>query len=506
MYELREYQQKSVDLALQRVSEGQRPIICAPTGSGKSIIAAEIARRSLAQGKRSLIASGRREIIEQMTETVSKHCGVANVSLLMAGERYRHGAPITVASWDTLKARWDKSHAWRVSADTVLWDECHLSLSKKMSEKVLPFYENSDVIGLTATPAKKSGRGLGSYYTRIIRVRTVRELQDDGYLARTEYWAGSHIDTSKLRTKQGDFDGKQLASASNDAKLVGDVVDNWLRLASDRHTIVFAVDIAHAEALASGFQSAGIEAEVLHSQIDLNTRKLLTQQFKRKKFQVLVNVNVATYGYDVPSVNCVVLARATKSIVMHHQAIGRGLRPKSDNDYLVVLDHGDNVRRLGFIEDEIRWRLDETRSAATNYKRQKDDEAGRERDLTKCKQCSHLFTASRTCPKCGWEKPRQQRHVETVDANLVKIARDQGTSSGDEFPEPKMFYRMLRGYAASQGYSDGWAAHRWKEKHSKFPPKEWKHLTPLVPHARVKSWVRSRQIAWAKRPYAHANG
>jgi len=369
-----------------------------------------------------------------------------------------------------------------------------------MCQTIIPHYTDAMNIGLTATPARQSGRGLGSHFTRIIQVQSVQQIIDSGYLAGCEYWAGSHADVSGVRTVNGDFENKGLSSIMNDSVLIGDVVDNWLRLANDRHTIVFATDIAHAEALTKRFQSVGVDAEVIHSKTALSTRSKLTEDFRKQRFQMLINVGIATYGYDVPSVNCVVLARPTKSIVLHLQMIGRGMRPKPDCGFCMVLDHADNVRRLGAAEDEIRWTLDERKCAATNFKRHLDQQNDtKEAELTVCEQCSYIFGSSRICPQCGWEKPLMARDIESVDADLVKIRHARGEVTETDWPDRLTVFRMLKGHALTKGYKAGWAAYQYKNKFQIWPARAWNDYGSLEPSKRVKNWILSRQIAYARK-------
>lgn len=470
--------------------------------SGKTVIAGQMARDFMEQGKRVMFLSGRREILRQSYDVFADFCGHDKVGFLMAGESpWWFYPPVTVASQDTLKARWDKADSWRVPADVVMYDECHLSLSPKMVKTVIPFYGDKVNVGFSATPAKQSGKGLGSHYTRIIQVRSVNQLVDAGHLAPCEYWAGSHADVSGLRTVNGDYENRGLSRAANDNVLIGDVVDNWLRIASERHTIVFAVDIAHAVALTEKFQAAGIDAEVLHSRLAPETRTQISDDFKRGDIQVLINVGIATYGYDVPSVSCVVLARPTKSIVLHLQMIGRGMRPKADGGHCVVLDHADNVRRLGAAEDEIRWCLDDGRTAATNVRKQVDEKTKRgDSELTTCDDCGHMFNRSRICPKCGWEKPLPAKDIETVRADLVKYREPKDTkATGDGWPNPENFYRMLMHHAMVKGYKPGWAYHKFREQMDSEPERHWQGLLPIKPTPRVANWIRSQQIRYAKR-------
>lgn len=503
-FDLYPFQAEALATTYQRVADGHRPIVCAPTGSGKTVIAGQVAKDSMDAGKRVLWMTGREEIIRQAYKTFTDMCGVKNVGVLCAGLEgevpWWFYPPVTIASWDTLKARWHKSETWQIPAEVVMFDEAHLSLSKKMTETVIPYYRDRECIGFTATPARKSGKGLGAFYTRIIQVRRVQDIIDDGYLAAPEYWAGKHSD--KLGSvaydyKSGDYNQKQLGEVHRDDVLIGDVIDNWLRLAKDRHTIVFAVDIAHAQALAERFQSVGITSEAIHSKMTHHTRSEISEQFRRQDIQVLVNVGIATYGYDVPEINCVQVARPTKSIVLWHQMVGRGLRPKPNGDHCMVLDHGDNVRRLGCIEDEIRWRLDEGREAATNTTREGDPSRRKpaETPPTECGACHHIFARSRVCPKCGWEKPAPARDLETIEADLVKVRKSRKELELEGLDRGK-WMRMIRGWCEAHGHKPGAAYHAFRDKFGEDPPNEWGSEAPDV---RVNAFMQHRMIKWAKR-------
>lgn len=502
-FDLRDYQSEAKAKTYERVDEGHRPIVCSQCGSGKTVIAAHMAKDAIEEERRVLWMTGREEIIRQAYRTFSEVCGVKNVGVLCAAlaseTPWWFYPPITLASWDTLKARWDKSDTWKIPADLVLVDEAHLSLSPKMSRTVMPYYEDRTVIGMTATPSRRNGRGLGSYYTRIIQVRSAEQLIEDGHLAPCEYWSGSHPDTAKIPIdhKTGEFRTTELGAAHRGGGLIGDVVKHWFKRASDRQTIVFAVDIAHAVALCEEFQAKGVTAEVIHSKMRRSTRDQISEQFRAGAFQVLVNVGIATYGYDVPEVGCVVVARATRSIVLWHQMLGRGIRPKADGSFCIVLDHGNNWRRLGCIEDEIRWRLDEGREAAVNTTRQGDPSRDKppKAPPTECGNCHYVFERSRFCPKCGWEKPVQARNVATIDGELVRVRKARATA---ELNEQREFFLMLRHYQEGKHWSIGWALHKYEEKYKEMPPKAWNRLPTIKPSSKVRSWIRSRQIAWAK--------
>lgn len=485
---------QSDDVAYFAANRDRRIIHCAPTGSGKTVIQALIAKRELDEGRRTCILTPRAEIFDQTRDTLVEVCGAENIGMLRAGHYWNRNAPIAVVSWPTLIARRRRSDAWMPMVQTVLVDECHLSASPKMSE-VLDYYrEHATVHGFTATPARQTGMGLGNFYDRIYQVTSVSRLIDEGYLAQCEYYAGAAPDLTGVHVRQGDYVSKELGERCT--VLIGDVVDNWLRLASDRHTIVFAVDVAHAEALADRFRAVGVTAEAIHVHKHQDERERIVRDFKAQRIQVLTNVSIASYGFDAPSVNCVVAARPTKSIVLWLQMLGRGMRPNPDGGPTLVLDHTQNTVQLGMADDVFRWRLSERRSACENWTRHEANEQ-REPRVYECESCHYVFTAQRNCPRCNWEVPARRRDVEAVEATLTRLD-GKGRELPDDWPADSFFYRMLLQYARDHKYAPGWAAHKFREKLGRWPdyPKD---MLGVVPSPRVLNWIRSRNIAYAKR-------
>lgn len=439
----------------------------------------------------------REELVYQMRDTMREVCGPHNVGVLKSGEHWRRDLPIQVISWPTMLARTARDEMWFPDVDTLAIDECHLALSRKMVERILPYYaDRTEVFGVTATPARKSGHGLGNFFTEIKNVISVRQLVKMGRLAPLEYWGGSIADTTGVRSTHGDFNAKQLSDKL--MVLVGDVVDNWGRLAADRHTLVFACDIAHCEALAERFQKAGVAAVSLHQYKTPDERRRIVKAFRERVVQVIVNVGIASYGFDVPSVDCVVLARPTKSLVLHLQMIGRAMRVCEGKEFGMILDHGGNVRRHGQADDLFRWKLDRKSIAATNWSRHEANEKKEELEdkSFECKTCGLIFSRSRVCPKCGESVPLPKIDREAIDADLVRLSKRKKDGQND-WPENRVFYLMLRHYQENKRYKVGWARHKYREKVGKWPG-HWDSLETIEPSVRVANWIRSRQIAYAK--------
>ena len=506
MFEDRQYQTDAIDYIINEPDD-RRPILCAPTGSGKTVICAKIAKHYLDQGKTFGFLTPREEILWQNHGVMQEICGQSNVSVFKAGENWRSWLPIHIISWPTLRARAGKEHLLWPDVDVLAIDEAHLSLSHQMVEKVLPHYleKGTKIFGVTATPARKSGKGLGDFFTFIKNVTSVRQLVKDGYLAPCEYWGGELADLTGVQVVRGDYNEKQLAAAC--APLVGDVIDNWARLASGRHTIVYAVNIAHCEALTERFQQAGVKAAALHIHKTPERRHEINVAFKRREIQVLVNVTIASYGYDAPSVDCIVLASPTKSVVLWLQRIGRGMRPHPDKEFCMVIDHTGGVRdpELGYADDLRRWRLDKRKEASGNWSRDDHNEKKEESKTHECEECLYIFSRSLACPKCGWEVPLPKKDVAAVDADLVRISRQMNDGMPKGWPEPRRFYLMLLYHARMCGMNEKWAYFSYRDFAAEnidlrptSAPLDWKSEEGIRPTIRVKNWISQRRKAYVE--------
>lgn len=508
--EPRQYQADDVTYAMNHGIK-DRVIHCASTGSGKTVMQGLICKREMDRGNGTAILTPRNEIFGQTYEMVAGLCGASNVSKLRAyrkAEQWNPVNPVHVVSWPTMIARAKKSDFFFPDVKRVLVDECHLSMAPKILEMLEHYAPKAVIDGYTATPARMTGKGLGRFFTEIKHVTSVRQLIKDGYLAPVEYWGGATPDLKGIKIQRGDYEVGKLSKAC--ITLVGDVVENWLRLAAERHTIVFAVDIAHCEMLAHKFKAVGIKAAPLHVRMDQEDRDEVVRQFKAGEIQVLVNVSIASYGFDAPIVDCVVIARPTKSIVLHLQMIGRGMRPAvnesgnriadpSDPNFKIcmVLDHAGNVQNLGQADDLFRWRLDDGKDACENWSK-RDESGEREKSVTHtCQECWHIFSESRVCPKCGWKVPFSKQDVETADGDLVRIGKKLLDKLPEGWPSHEVFYAMLIGYGASKGYKPGWASVKYKEKVNEWPERHWMNMASVPMSPIIKNWIISRNIAYA---------
>lgn len=370
----------------------------------------------------------------------------------------------------------------------MLVDEAHLSITITR-EQLLGLWPDALRIGLTATPTRKDGRALGLLYDTIIEPATTAELTRDGYLVPARYWSWPTPDLGGVRVTAGDYNLHDLAGVMNRAPLLGDIVGHWLTHAADRRTVVFCTSIAHAVALAEAFRRAEVPAEHVDAGTPAPARAATFKRFGLGETQVLTNCFLAAYGFDLPVLACIVLARPTRSLMLYLQMLGRGLRIAPGKRDCLVLDHAGCVHQHGFAADPRRWTLE------GRYALEPAPTRGRpERPATECPACHAVWSGSPRCPECGYELRPAGRMVETVEGDLVEMA----VGAQPDVQDRAVFYAELRGVAAEKGYKSGWAAHKFRERYGDFPPWRWNAAPAAEPSATTRSWVKSRVIAWAR--------
>jgi DNA repair protein RadD len=245
---LRPYQLDSV----ARIIAAIDPMVVAPTGSGKTVIVAEVIRQ--AENKLVLVIAHRRELIKQMGDKLADFGITAGI--ILAGEPMNQMARVQVASVQTLWSRCMRGNTDLPPADIVVIDEAHHCRARTY-RRIVESYPNAKIIGLTATPSRRDGRGLGATFKTMIETPQVEQLIDLGFLVKTRVYAPSTPDLKGIHTRQGDYVESELAERVDRPELVGDIVSHWHRLAERRPTVVFATSVAHSIHLCEEFRKIG---------------------------------------------------------------------------------------------------------------------------------------------------------------------------------------------------------------------------------------------------------
>jgi DNA repair protein RadD len=492
---LRPYQVEILAEFDRRVADGDRRILLvSPTGSGKTVIFSDIVRSYVQRGRRVLVLAHRREII---TQTVGKlrDCGL-DPGIIQAGFADDPLAVLQVASISTLHARAIRGNKLALPpADLLVVDECHHATARTW-RTIIDSYPDAVLLGLTATPCRGDGRGLGGIFGTMIECPQVQELIEAEFLVPTRAYAPSIPDLTGVTVQAGDYVENQLADRMDKPQLVGDIVTHWHRLAEGRRTVVFATGVQHSIHIRDEFRKSGVSADHLDGSTPKDERDEILLKLACGAIDVVTNCMVLTEGWDMPEIGCVVLARPTKKMGLYRQMVGRVLRPAPGKPDAIVIDHSGAVHRLGFAEDHVEWTLDPERSAEnpTHAKRSAQGSTSR---LVDCSSCGALRAGGEACPHCGFKPAPPAKYVPFVDANLDLVDRN-GRMADQYFVEDERadWHRMLTSIAQERGYKPGWVSHKYKEKFGTWPAR--RHATPLPPSPEVRSWVRSRQIAYAK--------
>jgi superfamily II DNA or RNA helicase len=483
--QLRAYQED----VIAKVDECKRPLIVAPTGSGKTVIASAIIQRH--PNKHVLFLAHRRELIHQPVNTL-KTCGV-QAGYILAGMDANHMAQVQVASIQTLTSRYIRGDRDLPHADIVFIDEAHHARARTY-QTVIDAYPEAKVIGMTATPCRRDGRGLGNVFTDLVLAPSIKELIAQGHLVGTRVFSWD-VDLKGVRTSKGDYVESELEARMNTDKLVGDIISHHQRLARGRKTVLFASGVEHSVHLAREFQAAGVRAEHLDGSTPIEERESILARLSNGDLEVVCNCMVLTEGWDQPDVSCLVLARPTKSLGLYLQMAGRCLRPSPDKKDALILDHSGATLRHGRVEDPRVWYLDEDSKAVSPMQDARNSGAGPQH--LECSQCNAIRTAGRPCPECGFLPKRPGSYHAISEGELVEHRRD-GSLVPQFYSETRKleFYSMLVHIGRERGHKDGAAAHRFKERFGHWPSKN--NVTPIRPDSEVIAWDRHCRIKYAK--------
>ncbi len=499
MTTLRPYQAKMIDDARRSLAAGHKRIVLqAPTGSGKGQVIAELIRLAQSKRKRVLFMAPRRELIHQTRDILAARGVYAGV--IMAGEAPNRLLDVQVASADTLHARGIRNQRMKMpEADMLVIDEAHIFISQSRQD-IIQHYDGKVVIGLTATPARGDGRGLGEVFTDLIVGPAVRDLTDQGFLVPARYFAPSKPDLAGIGlNKDRDYIEDQLGKRMDDAKLIGDIVKNWQRIAPDRRTVVFCVNRAHSRHVCKAFLDAGVTAEHLDGETSAGERLDILERVRRGATQVLTNVFVASYGLDIPALDCAVLARPTKNLTLYLQTVGRVLRPFPGKTDCIVIDHAGAVAENGFVDDIVPWTLDGSGDTIKERKAKEAEESAAPKEV-ECSVCHTVFRGRRTCPSCGHQAIPESKEIPTHAADLVEIRRTEKRANQTDSWETKAdFIGQLRDHARKTGKASGWVAHKYREAYGVWPNDKRVKTAPAKPVTpSVRDWITSQNIRFAK--------
>ena len=422
--QLRDYQE---DLYKKTVSEfrkgNRRVLVVSPCGSGKTVLMAQMAAASQANGKHVWVILPRQEIMEQALETF-ENCGIPLNTIYV-------GMAITTAN------RVDELPP----PDLIIYDEAHISVASTYW-KIVNSAPKAYVIGLTASPCRTDNKPLGSLYETLVEGVTVKWLIENKFLAPYEYYSVTVADLS----------------SANDAELLmrpavyGKVIENWEKLAKGMPTVCYCASIQHSMDTAQSFQDAGINAVHFDGTTPYAERKCIVERFRAGEIQVLCNCDLISMGFDMPDIGCVIMLRPTESAALYIQQSGRALRYKPGKT-AVIIDAVANFMRFQLPDEPYEWSLD----IPIKQRRETDSEGNFY--IRTCPSCYKVFRTAPACPYCGHEYPLHPRELQAhEDIRLSRITAEEAAEAERKRKEARReqgqarTFEELLAYGKSKGY------------------------------------------------------
>ncbi len=454
MITLRDDQERVLEDVREAYRAGKRkPLLVAPTGFGKTVVFCAIARNSIALGKRVMILVHRQELMDQVSSTLARFD--VSHGHIAAGVPPRRQEGVQVASVMSLVRRIGNV----ATPDLIIIDECHHAVSETY-EKILARFPDSRLLGVTATPCRMGGAGLGDVFDTLVMGPSVLQLTDAGHLAPARVFAPATINTDGMRTIMGEFVRREVEDRVDRPTVTGDAISHYQRLCPGKRAVVFCVSLEHARHIAEGARASGITAVMVHGGMDATIRRRVMAEFQVGMIQWLVSVDLISEGFDAPGIEVGIFLRPTQSLGLWLQQAGRCLRTYPGKDYAVLLDHAGNTLRHGLPSDERDWSLD----------------SGKRRGKTEVsvsvKICPQCFAGQRTgrptCVHCGHTFPVEPRKVSAEDGELEEITPEGMAAKAERRAQGRARkLAELQEIARIKGYNPGWAQHVMGGRYSK---------------------------------------
>ncbi|RJT42027.1 hypothetical protein D3227_04950 [Mesorhizobium waimense] len=390
-------------------------LVYAPTGFGKTVLAAALIKLIIAAGKRVIFCVHRVDLITQTAKTFEKF-GIP-FSYIAAGYHFNPYHKVFIASIATLKNRLGK-----IPADYIMVDEAHLSAASGWAAVALHYKEMlARLIGLTGSPERLDGKPLGDVWDTMVMGPSVRWLIDNGHLSKYRAFAPAGLDLSGVHTRNGDYVASEIDDLMSGRAVLAGAVRHWRKFARGKRTIAFSPSIIRSEQLAAEFRANGVMAVALDGNTPQEDRRSAFVGFADRQIDVIVNCALFCEGFDLAAqvdrdvtIEAVLQYSPTQSLAKHLQQLGRGLRKKPEP--AILLDLVGNLGRHGLPDEEREWSLEGRKKA------------DRGEGVLICKECFYSHAPAPQCPDCGFVYPVRKndgagmgRLLDEVEGELEEV-------------------------------------------------------------------------------------
>lgn len=460
MIKLYDDQQRTINFLKQKVASGTNSVLLqGSTGSGKTIMATSILKGADAKGTRTWFTVPRRELLGQVHQTMDKFN--LRHGFIASGRGYNDLEQHHVCMDKTLTRRLDKARPPQL----MIVDECHFGGAT--TQRIVDWAKErgSLVIGLSATPWKLSGKGLGCMFDDMVCGPSIRWLIDNKRLSEYKIFAPDIPSLTGVRTTAGDYNAGDLEKAMlEDRKRLGNMVDAYYEYCRGRKTVVFGVSIKDCIRIAERLNSKGIRAAVISGETPPEERTRLILMFAHCQIDCLVNCDLLTFGFDLAAqvgfdvtVDAMIDGGSTKSLAKQLQKWGRTLRMK---DYPAhIVDLAGNLFEHDKPCADREWTLEDQIK-----KRKVAGEQEKTITLRQCLHCGYTFRPAPVCPQCNKPVETKERTVEEIDGGLVEVDINKYKKQQRQQVGRARTMDELRRIAKERGYKKGWIYHQAKMK------------------------------------------
>lgn len=480
--QLRDYQLEAIESLRDGIRHGiKNQVLSAPTGSGKTVLAAYLIDECYKKGRRAVFVADRVNLINQTSKTFDQY-GIPHGVIQAQHYRARPWERIQIASAQTLARRkWPET-------DLIIIDECH-TLLKTVTDRIA--HKDVVTIGLSATPFTK---GLGKHYQAVKSVTTTNKLISEGFLSNFEIYSASEPDMTGAKVVAGEWTDEEVASRS--MPIVGDCVVEYLKHGNNKKFIAFGCNVTHCEALKEQFQSAGIPCELYTYKDGDEKKEELVNEFKKPDSVIkgLISVSALAKGFDVPDVEVVIMARPLRSSLSEHiQILGRGLRIYPGKEKCVILDHSGNCKRFwDDMQEFLEHGVSDLCDGKPKDKKEKKEKA--EKEPKKCPNCFHLHDPAPLCPKCGF--------VYKIKTDIRHEAGELHKLNGSVAKESTLFEELahyaLHARNKPPEEARKYALAMYKNIVGVWPKKKFNEITPVTPTIETINKIKHQNIRRAK--------
>ena len=445
--ELRDYQEELIVGARKHFRAGRKRVLMQlATGGGKTATASRMIKNAVGFGRRTWFNVHRRELGAQVAKALRKE-GV-DYGLIMPGAKVNLDALVQINSIPTLVNRLDRLPP----PDFMVFDECHHVAAGSWS-KIARAFPNAFQLGLSATPQRLDGAGLGGYFDAMVCGPSVSWLLDNHYLCDFRLFSPKTIDRSRIGKLAGEFRKDQSSELMSDPKIVGNVLSHYRQHANGTRGLAFCTSVETSKRYAAKFTESGTPAVHIDGKTDDTVRDRIMGDFEAGHIRVLCNVDLFGEGYDCPALETVMLLRPTMSLAMYLQQVGRALRPAPGKAYATILDHVGNSDFHGDPDIDREWKL-------TTGKAEKAPAEVRTRVCATC--FAHNRAGATRCKVCGTDFPVQSREIDEVEGELSeKEIERRLRNQMAQMAETAQDYDGLMFIAKQKGYKDPAAWANW---------------------------------------------